>query len=81
MSLTVSKVVSRVLRCNSGICTLKLRFSGKSMLSTKPELEKEMERRKIEKQKKAVAEQIKKNRNSFEQKMDQQKEKLNLVSC
>lgn len=58
----------------------RLYCSGLSALNTKPELEKELERRKLEKQKKEVAEQIKKNRNSFEQKLDQQKEKLYVVS-
>lgn len=53
---------------------------GASPLEQKPELQKELERRKLDKQRKEVLEQQSKNRTSFEQKLDQQYVKVAAVS-
>ena len=53
---------------------------GANPLEHKPELQKEMERRKLDKQKKEVQEKLKNNRTSFEQKLDMQYDKLKSVS-
>ena len=50
--------------------------SGINVLNTKPELKKELERRKLDRQKKEMMEKQRQNRNSFEQKMDIQRERL-----
>lgn len=52
---------------------------GINPLDKKPELQKELERRKFEQKKKEQAEQQKKNRTSLEQRLDLQKEKLDSV--
>ncbi|XP_067932080.1 protein FAM107B-like isoform X2 [Watersipora subatra] len=49
---------------------------GINVLNTKPELKKELERRKLDRQKKEMVEKQRQNRNSFEQKMDIQRERL-----
>lgn len=53
---------------------------GASPLEQKPELQKELERRKLDKQKKGILDQQKKNRTSFEQKLDEQYVKVAAVS-
>ena len=55
-------------------------ISGINVLDKKNELQKELERRKTVKQKKDDAEHQKNNRNSLEQRLDLQKEKLAQVS-